>query len=53
MKKNPTCTKGFVAAVNEHTVKDNGIIKLLDLSMWWIASIDVDEIMMGSYVAQC
>lgn len=37
--------------VNEHTVKDNLIIKPLDLSMQIMASIDVGEIMMGPYVA--
>lgn len=36
--------------VNEHMVKDNLVIKPLDLSMEIMVYIDVGEIMMGPYV---
>lgn len=45
-----TCTKGFVTVVNEHMVKDNLVIKPLDLRMAIMAAIDVGEIMMWPYV---
>lgn len=33
LQRKSTCTKGFVTVVNEHMVKDNLVIKPLDLSM--------------------